>query len=218
MHYPIRLLVADDHPLLRDGFHFLLKHAPNIELVGEAANGQELIDLARQWQPDVIITDIQMPGVDGIEATRVLHTEDPAVKIIAFSLFLEEHLIIQMLEAGAKGYVQKQVSKEELIIAIQTVAAGGNYFCAQTSRQLTSLIARSECYLQRPKTMPVFSAREKDIIALMCEGLSNKEIGEQLHLSSRTVETYRERLFDKMEVKNATALAVYAIRHGLYNP
>lgn len=213
---PLRLVLADDHELFRDGFQVMLKKQPNIELVGEAANGVELLYLVRTLHPDVVITDIKMPQMDGIEATRQLVKEFPQLPVIALSMFDEENLIVDMLEAGARGYLLKNASKKEIVAAIDTVVDGEVFYCGNTSGKLAKLIAHSQFDPRKKNKEPEFSLRELEIIRMVCEERSNKEIASQLSLSVRTVEGHRERIQEKMNVRNMAGIVVYAIKHHLY--
>lgn len=213
---PIRLLIADDHELLRQGFCMILKDEKDIKLVGEASNGLELIELAGKLKPDVIITDIKMPKMDGIEATRILTEKYPQVAVIAFTVFQEESSIIEMLEAGAQGYLIKNSTKEELVEAVNAVLEEKTYYCRETTTRLAQLIAKSTFNPRMKARQQVFNKREKDIIRFICEERSNKEIAADLSLSIRTVEGYREKIQQKMKVKNTAGIVVYAIRKGLY--
>jgi DNA-binding NarL/FixJ family response regulator len=213
---PLRLVLADDHELFRDGLQVMLRKQPTIETIGEAANGVELLYLVRTLHPDVVITDIKMPQMDGIEATRQLVKEYPELPVIALSMFDEENLIVDMLEAGARGYLLKNASKQEIVAAIETVVDGEVYYCGTTSRKLAKLIAQSKFDPRKKNNEPEFSARELEIIRMICEELSNKEIAAQLSLSVRTVEGHRERIQEKMNVRNMAGIVVYAIKHHLY--
>lgn len=214
----IQIVIADDHEIFRDGLKLMLSKYPEIQIVGEAANGKELIALVEQVQPQVILTDIKMPVMDGIESTKKITASHPNVGIIGLSMFDEDDLIIDMLEAGAKGYLLKNSDKNEIVDAIHTVYLQQPYYCKNTSHKLMQMIARSKFnpYVKRSKIE--FSEREKEIIALICEGLTNKQIADVLFLSSRTVEGYRLKILEKMEAKNTVGLVIYAIQHHLYNP
>lgn len=212
---PIQLLIADDHEMLREGFHTMLSKHPEIKLVGEASNGLELLELAASLQPDIIIADIKMPKMDGIEATRILTVKYPHIGIIAFTMFDEESLIVEMLEAGAQGYLLKSSGKEEILEAIQAVIDGNTYYCKQTTAKLANLIARSN-FRQKKFPQPIFTEKELVIIREICEQYSNKEIASRLRLSIRTVEGHRERIQDKMKIRNTAGIVVFAIRTGIY--
>jgi DNA-binding NarL/FixJ family response regulator len=167
-------------------------------------------------QPDVVITDIRMPHMDGIAATHQLQDRFPKVGVIALSMFDEEQLILEMLEAGAKGYLLKNATKEEIIDAIEAVHAGEIYFCRSTSPKLAQLIGDSRINPFRKKPATELNEREKEIVRLLCEEFSSKEIAARVHLTVRTVETYRMSLLEKVGARNVAGLVIYAIKHGLY--
>jgi DNA-binding NarL/FixJ family response regulator len=215
---PIRLILADDHEIFRDGFKVMIRKQPAFELIGEAANGEELIQLVRQLRPDVVITDIKMPKLDGIEATRQLTKEFPSIGIIALSMFDEENLIVDMLEAGAKGYLLKNAHKDEIIDAIRTVAADQTYYCGSTSVKLAQLIAKSNFNPHRKTLRPELSDKEIEVIRCICQQMSNKEIANKLNLSVRTIEGYRDKIQEKIKVKNMAGIVVYAIKNNIYVP
>jgi two-component system, NarL family, response regulator NreC len=215
---PIRVVIADDHEIFRDGFRVLLKKQKHIELVGEAENGKLLLQLIEETNPDVVITDIRMPEMDGLAVTRSLQKNYPEIAVIALTMFDEESLIVDMLEAGAKGYLLKNAPKEEILEAIDAVAKDEVYFCRHTSPKLIGLIGQSN-YNPFKKNFPdVLSPQEKRIISLICQEYSSKEIATQLNLSVRTIESYRLGLLDKIKAKNVAGLVVYAIKNDLYKP
>jgi DNA-binding NarL/FixJ family response regulator len=213
---PINIVLADDHEIFRDGFRVMLNKIPSIKLLAEAANGVELIKISRALKPDVIITDIKMPQMDGITATRQLTNEFPQIGIIALSMFDEENLIVDMLEAGAKGYLLKNSHKEEIVAAVKAVYADETYYCRNTSLRLAQMIAKSSYNPYKKNTKPEFNSKEITIIQLICQELSNKEIGERLNLSKRTVESYREKILEKIQAKNTAGIVVYALRNKIY--
>lgn len=213
---PIRVVLADDHELFRDGFRVMLKKQPAIQLVGDAGNGNDLLGQVHLLKPDVVITDIKMPELDGIAATRQLIARYPGLPIIALSMFDEENLIVDMLEAGARGYLLKNAGKHEIVQAIETVYGGEVFYCGHTSRKLAQLIATSKFQPGQQIKLPEFTERERTIIQCICQELSNKEIAHRLQLSVRTVESHRERIQEKMQVRNMAGIVVYAIKHGLY--
>lgn len=213
---PIRVVIADDHEIFREGLEVLFKKQNDIELVGEAGNGRELINITEQLHPDVVITDIKMPVTDGIEATKYLTGKHPEIGIIALSMFDDENLIVDMLEAGAKGYLIKNAHKHEILAAIRTVYNQENYFCNHSTVKLAKMIGKSRFNSSRSPDKPEFNEKEKEVIRLICEELSNKEIASNLHLSIRTIEGYREKILEKMNVKNTAGIVVFAIKHGIY--
>lgn len=213
----ISILLADDHEIFRDGFNIMLKKQNKVHLLGEAEDGKELIELTRSLQPDVIITDIKMPKMDGVEATRIITEKYPHIGIIALTMFDDENLIIDMLEAGAKGYLIKNATKQEIFDAIKTVYENGTYYCHHTSNKLAQMIATSKFNPFKKEVKIEFSGRETEIICLICAEFSNKEIASQLNLSVRTVEGHREKIEEKMNVRNTAGIVVYAIKHGIFH-
>jgi DNA-binding NarL/FixJ family response regulator len=215
MKHEINLLIADDHEIFRDGLALMLSKQKHITLQGQAEDGKELIELVKVHQPDIVLTDIKMPRMDGIEATKLLSAQYPDVRIIALSMYDEENLIVEMLEAGAKGYLLKNADKQEILDAIDQVFEDHVFYCKHTSATLASLIVRSKFNPYRKKEAIVFTNREKEIIKLICLQNTAQEIGDKLFLSKRTVEGYRTKILEKMAVKNTAGVVVYALRHDL---
>ena len=209
----IRLVIADDHEIFRDGLALMLSRQKNMTLAGQASDGAQLLTLARETQPDVVLADIKMPHMDGIEATKALLKEFPDLKIIALSMFSEENLIVEMLEAGAKGYLLKNADKQEILDAIASVMQNQEYYCRDTSVTLASMIVKSS--FSRKKEVVEFSDRELEIIKLICKQFTAQEMGESLFLSRRTVEGYRTRILEKMNVKNTAGVVIYALKNKL---
>lgn len=217
MHGTIRLVIADDHEIFRDGLSLMLSKQQHIQLAGQAENGRDLIALVNKVQPDVIMTDVKMPVMDGIEATRTLLAQHPDLKIIALSMFDEENLIVDMLEAGAKGYLLKNADKQEILDAIHSVYEDKNYYCHHTSSKLASLISKSRFNPYKKKDPVSFTERETEIIRLICQQLTAQEIADKVFLSKRTVEGHRTRILEKMNVKNTAGVVIYALKHKLVN-
>ncbi len=211
----ITLVIADDHEIFRDGLALMLSKQKNIELVGQAENGKELITLIELVNPDIILTDIKMPVMDGVEATRRILEKNSDCKIIALSMFDEENLIVDMLEAGARGYLLKNADKQEIIEAIVSVYENNTYYCRRTTAKLTSMIVKSK-FNPYKKSKPVeFNEREKDIIRYICMQDTAQQIADKLFLSKRTVEGYRTKILEKMNVKNTAGVVIYALKHHL---
>ena len=215
MKYDIRIVIADDHEIFRDGLALMLSKQNDIMLDGQAENGQELIQLVAEKKPDVILTDIKMPRMDGIEATKLLLKNNPEQKIIALSMFDEENLIVEMLEAGAKGYLLKNADKQEIMEAIEQVYVGNTFYCRHTSAKLAKMIVKSSFNPYKKTEKVSFSEREKEIIKYTCQQLTAQQIGEKLFLSKRTVEGYRTKILEKMNVKNTAGVVIYALKNGL---
>lgn len=215
MIHSIRLVIADDHEIFRDGLALMLSKQQDIELIGQAGNGKQLVSLVNELQPDVVMTDVKMPVMDGIEATRSLIADNPDLHLIALSMFDEENLIVDMLEAGAKGYLLKNADKQEILDAIHSVYQGKPYYCHHTTSKLASLISKSKFNPYKKKDPLVFTDREKEIIRLICQQLTAQEIADKVFLSKRTVEGHRTRILEKMNVKNTAGVVIFALRHRL---
>jgi DNA-binding NarL/FixJ family response regulator len=216
MYTSIRIVIADDHEIFRNGFKLLLKNQDDLVLVGEAENGVQLVEIAAQFQPDIVITDIKMPQMDGIEACKIIKKRFPEIKVIALSMFNEDNLIIDMLEAGARGYLLKNTKKPELLLAAKEVFEGRAYYGAETSARLTKMIAESKYIPYRYHHNQYFSKKEKEIMRLICQQNTNKEIATSMNLSIRTIESYREKIQEKTESRNSIGIAIYAIRHNIF--
>jgi DNA-binding NarL/FixJ family response regulator len=216
LYKPIRVVIADDHEIFREGLETLFRKQADIEYLGDASNGAELIRLVEEKKPDVILTDIKMPVVDGITATRELMSKFPEIGIIALSMFDDEYLIVDMLEAGAKGYLIKNAHKHEIIAAIKAVFNQESYFCNHTTMKLAKMIGRSRFSPVQLSVRPEFSEKELEVIRLICSEFSNKEMAEKLHLSSRTVEGYREKIIEKINAKNTAGIVVFAMKNGIF--
>lgn len=215
MKYNISVVIADDHEIFRDGLMLMLSKQSSINIKGQAADGNELINLVKEHQPDIVITDIKMPGMDGIEATKYLSANYPSCKIIALSMFNEENLIVDMLEAGAKGYLLKNADKQEILDAIENVFEGKIFYCKHTSSRLASMIVKSKFNPYRKKHSVSFGDREKEIIKLICLQNTAQQIGDRLFISKRTVEGYRTKILEKMHVKNTAGVVVFALKNNI---
>ena len=216
MKLAVNIVIADDHDIFRDGFKVLLKDQEDVVLIGEATNGRALLALVTKIQPDIVITDIKMPEMSGIEVCKHIRNEFPHMQVIALSMFNDDHLIVDMLEAGASGYLLKNTKRQELLDAVQVVYKGGNYYSPATSAKLTKLIGRSKFNPWKNETVVKLNKQEKDIIRLICEQRTSKEIAAELNLAFKTVESYRETLLLKTNSQNMIGIALYAIKHGLY--
>jgi DNA-binding NarL/FixJ family response regulator len=216
MRKQVSVVIADDHSLFREGILLLLKKEKNIEVAGEAANGGVLLELVEQYNPDVVITDIEMPVKNGIEVTRTIKQLRPQTGILALTMFDQEELVVDMMEAGANGYLLKSSKKEELLHAIETASEGGTYFCEHTSIQLSKMIAAIKT--PPPLEAPSFTPAEIEVMRLICEQKQNKEIADVLQLAVKTVEKMRTRIFEKTGATNLVGVAIYAIKHGYYKP
>jgi DNA-binding NarL/FixJ family response regulator len=211
---PIKIIIADDHPVCLSGFKKMLD-LPGFELIGEATNGKELIDLARNLKPDIIITDIKMPHMDGIEATKQIIKELPSIGIIAMSMIDEYNLIMDMVDAGAKGYLLKSAKAEEIIAAVDAVIKGETYYCKETTSHMVEMLARSDYKAIQENAKSQFSERELEIIKLIREEYSNKEIANKLKIKKRTVEWHREQILQKLNSKNTAGIVAFAIKNNI---
>ncbi len=215
MNTTIRLVIADDHEIFRDGLALMLSKQEAVVLTGQAGDGEELLRLVADTRPDIVLTDIKMPRLGGIAAAKILLERYPNLKIIALSMFDEEALIVEMLEAGAKGYLLKNADKREILEAILTVHEGDIFYCKHTTAKLATLIVRSKLDFHKKFQEPLFTDREKEVIRLICRQHTAQEIGNLLFLSKRTVEGYRTRILEKMEVKNTAGVVIFALKHHL---
>lgn len=208
----IRILLVDDHQLVREGLKIYLATEPGIEVAGEAADGETAAVMAAELQPDVILMDLMMPGMNGVEATRRCLVESPAAKVIILTSKAEDDLVLPALRAGAFSYLLKDVSAEELTAAIKDAAVGKPaYHPIAASRILTELSSSDK---PGPHTVEI-SPREMEVLALIAQGLDNKEIGERLFIAERTVKSHVSSLLEKLELRDRTQLAIYAMQNGV---
>jgi two-component system invasion response regulator UvrY len=207
----IRVLLVDDHRLVRTGLRRLLEDSTGISVVGEAETGEQGVQLARELKPDIILLDVNMPGIGGFEAAHKLLASDPRTRIIVLSAQALEPMPARLLEAGAAGYLTKACAADEVVTAVRRVHAGERYLSADVARGLAfgAVSGRS------PGLLDNLSQRELQVMMMVGQGLSIQDISERLHLSPKTVSTYRYRLFEKLGVHNDVELTRLAIRHGL---
>jgi DNA-binding NarL/FixJ family response regulator len=217
MNNPIRLIIADDHEVYRDGLQLLLIKDDTIEVVAQANNGRQLVELAKQMRPDVIITDLKMPQLNGIEAIREITTQGGSVRMLALSTFDNENLIVEALEAGALGYVIKNAQRGEILDAVKTVYSGKPYYCLSTTPHFAKKISYSSFNPYPKPAKEEFTEKERQIITLICDEATNREIAKELYVNKRTIERIRAQLLEKMNVKTAAGLVIYAIKNGLYH-
>jgi len=212
----ITLVIADDHEIFRQGLKLVLRNNSRIKVVGEAANGKELIDVATRLKPDVVLTDLIMPEINGIEATKEILFILPETKVIALSVFDEESLVVQILEAGGLGYLLKNAGKREIMEAIESVYNGDPYYCEAVSAALIKSISASNFNPYTSKPAASFTSKELEVIRFICEQHTSKEIGENLFVSTRTVEWYRKIIMEKMRVKGTAGIVIYAIKNNIF--
>lgn len=210
----IRILIADDHQIIVDGIRALIEGTSGICVCATARNGREAVQKTALVNPTIILMDIDMPEMNGLEATKIITRDFPDVKIIILSMHHEKGLIKSMLEAGASGYLLKNSDQEELIQAIRKVASNQQYFSSDVTLSLLNKKTTKLSAFQSDTKMAELTRREIEILKLIADGFSNKEIGEQLFISHRTVDTHRTNLMNKLEVNNIAGLIRYAISHG----
>ena len=210
---PVRVLLADDHALVRAGIRALLEGLEGVTVVAEAGNGSEVLELARKRRPDVVLLDISMPGLGGLEASALLKQELPQVRVVMLSMHANEEYVLQALRAGAVGYMLKDSATAELELALQAVMQGETYLSPPISKQVV------EGYVQRvgaeQPAADHLTPRQRQVLQLIAEGLSTKEIAYRLELSVKTVETHRAQLMERLQIRDIAGLVKYAIRNGL---
>ena len=208
----MRILLVDDHTLFRNGLKMLLDTLPGYEVTGEASNGRDFLDLIAKHDYDIVFLDIEMPEINGIDAARKAIEQKPELKIITLSMYGDEEYYDQMVDAGAKGFLLKNTNLQEVKTAIDTVMAGSNYF----SQELMQNLLRNYKAIHETKDPDAeLSEREIEILLLICSGLSNQKIGDQLFISKRTVEKHRANILCKTNNKNTAGLVIYAIKNQL---
>ncbi|MCS7252197.1 MAG: response regulator transcription factor [Thermoflexus sp.] len=211
----IRILIADDHPVLRRGLKALIEEEQDMEVIGEAGNGLEAVQLAERLQPDVVIMDISMPELDGLEATRRIRERSPFTYVLILTVHAHERYLFPVLKAGASGYVRKTAADEELIEAIRVVARGDVFLYPSATRMLLDdYLAQVRAGYEKD-SYETLSDREREILRLLAEGYTNTEIAQKLNLSVKTVETYRTRIMEKLHLRTRAELVRYALRKGL---
>jgi two-component system response regulator NreC len=214
----IRLLVVDDHPVVRAGLRTLLSAQDDMDVVGEAADGRAAIECAVALEPDVVVIDITMKGMGGLEATQEITRRLPDTKVLVLTMHENEEYLRQLLEAGATGYVLKQAVDTELVVAIHAVQRGEVFLYSSFSRLLLGDLVQNdeaERTASQPDSYERLSQREREVLRLVALGHTNQEIADQLYLSVKTVETYRARVMDKLNLRSRSALVRYALQRGL---
>jgi DNA-binding NarL/FixJ family response regulator len=210
----LRILVAEDHPLFRKGMISLLSSVPDFEVVGEAATGEEAVTRTAELQPDVVLMDLQMPEVNGIEATRRILQESPSVRVLVVTLFEDDDSVFMALRAGARGYVLKDSDEEEMVMAIRAVGRGEAIFSPAIAERLLSYFAAPKPAAQ-PQVFPILTEREREILHLIAQRHPNPSIAKQLHLSTKTVGNYVSNIFTKLQVADRAQAIIRAREAGL---
>lgn len=209
----IKILIADDHHVVRKGLVFFLQTQPDLEIVGEASNGEEALKLATSLQPHIVLMDLSMPVLDGIEATKELKKQAPHIQVMILTSFSDQDHVIPALEAGASGYQLKESDPDELVAAIRKLMNGENQLHPKvTTHLLTRLTKSSE---KKVNFIDHLTKREKDVLKEIAKGKSNKEIGVALHITEKTVKTHVSNILSKLGVQDRTQAALYAVQHGI---
>jgi two-component system response regulator NreC len=210
----IRIVLVDDHPMMRAGLRFGLRTESNLEVVGEAATGQESLEVVRETKPDIVLMDVSLPDEEGSETARRLMAEFPGLKVLMLSAFPDADFVNRSIAAGASGYIVKSSGADELIRAIATVMGGNTYLSPEIA---SAVITAYRGLLAAPAsgTTPALSQREREVLTLIAEGLKARDIAARLHIGAKTVDTYRARLMAKLHCSSTAELVRYAIREGI---
>ena len=211
----VRVLIADDHAIMRQGLRAMLEEESGFEVAGEAGNGREALGLVAELRPDVVIMDVGMPELNGIDATRLIVRDHPGVKVVALSMHSERRFVTSMLEAGASGYVLKGAAFDELVDAVSAVHQGRIFTSQKVTDLLMTEFVRRLGRGEPASPTPTLTPREREVVQLLAEGRSAREIAEHLHISVNTVDTHRRRVLEKLDLSSIAELTKYAIREGL---
>jgi len=206
----IRILLADDHAVVRQGFRMILSAHSDLEIVGEAGNGREAVELAANLRPDVVVMDVAMPELNGIEATRRLTADNPHIRVVALSMHKDSVYVREILRAGARGYLLKDSVADDLVAAVRAVAAGEGYLSPAISNAVLDDYRK---HVTNP--IDLLSSREREVLQMLAEGKTNKEIAVTLNLSVYTVDAHRGRIMEKLNVQSINELVRFAVRNGL---
>jgi DNA-binding NarL/FixJ family response regulator len=210
----IKVLLVDDHAIIREGLRSLLDKQPEMEVIADTDDGRKAIELVRELLPNIVIMDISMPGLNGIEATRQITADFPDVKVIALSIHSKRRFVADMLSAGATGYILKECLFDELVQAIKAVAAGGRYLSPRiTDVVVSDYVKRLSATTESP--FEALNAREREVLQLVAEGKSTKQIALELHVSTKTIEANRRQIMEKLNIHSVAELTKYAVREGL---
>jgi two-component system response regulator NreC len=215
---PIRLLLVDDHEVVRTGLRMLLESAGGVEIVGEAGTARDALEMVGEIRPDVVIMDIGLPDMTGIEAAREIKARRPETSIVALTIHEDQEYFFKMLEAGATGYVPKRAAPEELLTAIEAAAAGEVYLYPSLAKFLVKDYLSQEPQFKATRALDGLTGREQEVLAQLAEGASNAAIGEALGISPKTVARHRENIMRKLNLHSRSELVKYAIRKGIIQP
>jgi RNA polymerase sigma factor (sigma-70 family) len=211
----IRILLADDHQLMRSGLRLLIEQQPGLTVVGEAGDGREVVSLAKSLKPDVVVMDIGMPNLNGIEATHQITQSQPEIAVVILSMHSDESYVLRVLKAGAKGYLLKDSADADLIKAVHAVAGGKSFFSPAVSKVLLDDYVRKLKRSGIEDAYDLLTPREREILQLIAEGKSNKDVANLLNLSVYTVETHRSNIMEKLHLRGLPELILYAVRKGI---
>ncbi len=211
----LRILLADDHIVMRTGLRALLERQPNLEVVGECENGRETVKLAASLRPDVVVMDVGMPILNGIEATKMIVSKHPTTAVVILSMHADESYVMRALKAGARGYLLKDSAADDLISAIQAVSQNKSFFAPKVSRILAEDYVRVLKQKGAVDSYDLLTDREREILQLLAEGKANKEVATSLNISPYTVETHRGHILQKLNLHNSAELVLYAVRKGI---
>jgi DNA-binding NarL/FixJ family response regulator len=211
----IRIILVDDHAMFREGLHVLLRASPDLAVVGEAEDGATGVVLARRLAPDVVILDLDMPGGDGLSALREITRTAPAVRVLVLTVHAEQERLLQLLEAGARGYLAKDAASRELVEAIRVVAGGDIYVRPTVARLLAAAVVPQRVAATATARFKTLSEREQTILRMVAEGYSGAEIGRQLGISSKTVAAYKHRIQEKLGIEHRTDYVRFALEAGV---
>jgi two-component system, NarL family, response regulator NreC len=212
---PTRVLIADDHPLIRSGLRALLARESDFEVVGEAADGYQALELVEQLKPDVVMLDVSMPRLNGIDVAQKISEKIPSTRVIIVSIHSDEGYVLRALKAGAKGYLLKASPEGDILNAVRAVAAGQAYLSPEISRLLVEEYVREMRFRGVEDSYDLLSIREKEILQLLASGSTNRQVAELIHVSLATVETHRTNIFQKLGIHSLPELILYAVRKGL---
>ncbi|MGF1635608.1 MAG: response regulator [Cyclobacteriaceae bacterium] len=212
----IKLALVDDHKMFREGLNFALSQIPGFEVLFEASDGQEFLDKLHDAKPDVVIMDISMPKVNGIEATEKALEIDPKIKIMALSMFSDTEYYQKMVAAGVKGFLMKEAGIEELTKAIEEIYSGGTFFSQELLQRIITEMANPNIRTSKDKIVDL-TRREEEVLELICKGFTNKEIADQLFISQKTVEGHKSNLLEKTNTKNSINLMLFCLKNHLIN-
>ncbi|HLX10205.1 MAG TPA: response regulator transcription factor [Thermoanaerobaculia bacterium] len=211
----VRILVADDHTIIRSGLRVLLDRQPGFQVIGEAADGRQAVELARSLRPDVVMLDIAMPNLNGIEAARQICGELPRAAVVILSMHADEGYVLKALKAGARGYLLKDSAEADIIEAVRAVHAGKAFFSPEISKMLVEDYVRQARQRGMDDSYELLTTREREILQLLAEGKANKDIAAMLNLSVYTVETHRSNILQKLNLHSLPELVLYAVRKGV---